>query len=83
MREFVDLAAEMGWEYFLVDANWTLMDGGNVRELAEYAKGKGVGLLLWYNSGGEHNVVTEKPRGCMKAQRRAQVRVRVAAASGA
>jgi alpha-glucosidase len=66
MREFVDLAAEMGWEYFLVDANWTLMDHGNVRELARYARSKGVGLFLWYNSGGEHNVVTEKPRGSMK-----------------
>lgn len=65
LREFVDLAAEMGWEYSLVDANWTLMDGGDVRQLARYAAGKGVGLLLWYNSGGPHNFVTEKPRGCM------------------
>jgi hypothetical protein len=65
LREFVDLAAEMGWEYSLVDANWTLMDKGNVRELARYAASQGVGLLLWYNSGGPHNSVTEKPRGCM------------------
>ncbi|MCH5373705.1 MAG: glycoside hydrolase family 97 N-terminal domain-containing protein, partial [Planctomycetes bacterium] len=63
--EFVDLAAEMGWEYVLVDANWTLMDGGNVRELADYARKRDVGLLLWYNSGGPHNSVTEKPRGCL------------------
>ncbi len=65
LRDFVDLAAEMGWEYSLVDANWTLMDGGDVRQLARYAAGKGVGLLLWYNSGGPHNIVTEKPRGCL------------------
>jgi len=65
LREFVDLAAEMGWEYSLVDANWTLMDGGDVRQLARYAASKGVGLLLWYNSGGPHNIVTEKPRGCL------------------
>ncbi len=65
LREFVDLAAEMGWEYSLVDANWTLMDGGDVRQLARYAADKGVGLLLWYNSGGPHNIVTEKPRGCL------------------
>lgn len=67
-REFIDLAAEMRWEYYLVDANWTLMDGGNVRQLIDYGKQRGVGVLLWYNSGGEHNVVTEKPRGCMKAR---------------
>jgi hypothetical protein len=66
LRDFVDLAAEMGWEYSLVDANWTLMDQGNVRELARYAAGKGVGLFLWYNSGGPHNIVTEKPRGCLR-----------------
>jgi hypothetical protein len=65
LRDFVDLAAEMGWEYSLVDANWTLMDKGDVRQLARYAKDKGVGLLLWYNSGGPHNIVTEKPRGCL------------------
>ncbi len=63
--QFIDLAAEMGWEYYLVDANWTLMDGGDVRQMARYAQSKGVGLLLWYNSGGEHNFVTEKPRGTM------------------
>jgi hypothetical protein len=68
MTPFVDLAAEMGWEYFLVDANWTLMDHGDVRQLADYARQKGVGLFLWYNSGGEHNVVAEKPRGAMKAE---------------
>lgn len=63
--DFVDLAAEMGWEYSLVDANWTLMDGGNIRELAKYAAAKGVRLLVWYNSGGPHNSVAEKPRGCL------------------
>lgn len=66
---FIDLAAEMGWEYYLVDANWTLMDGGTVRQLIDYAKRKGVGVFLWYNSGGEHNIVTEKPRGTMKARK--------------
>jgi hypothetical protein len=64
--EFIDLAADMGWEYYLVDANWTLMDKGTVRQLIDYAKDKGVGIFLWYNSGGEHNTVTEKPRGCLK-----------------
>ena len=63
--EFIDLAADMGWEYYLVDANWTLMDGGDVRQMARYAESKGVGLLLWYNSGGAHNFVTEKPRGTL------------------
>jgi hypothetical protein len=61
-RKFVDLAVEMGWEYVLVDANWPIMENGNIHEVLEYAKAKGVDVLLWYNSGGPHNVVTEKPR---------------------
>jgi len=61
-KKFVDLAVAMGWEYVLVDANWDLMDNGNVHDVLRYAKSKGIGVLLWYNSGGPHNVVTEKPR---------------------
>jgi alpha-glucosidase len=64
-KKFVDLAAEMGWEYVLVDANWTVMDNGNIHDVLRYARQKGVGVLLWYNSGGPHNVVTEKPRDCL------------------
>lgn len=63
-KKFVDLAAEMGWEYVLVDANWTIMENGNIHDVLRYAKEKSVGVLLWYNSGGPHNVVTEKPRDC-------------------
>ena len=65
----------MGWEYCLIDANWDLMtNGGNIQELAKYATSKGVGLLLWYNSGGPHNAVTERPRDIMNdpAKRKAE-----------
>lgn len=65
LAHFVDLAAEMGWEYSLVDANWDRMQGGNLEQLVEYANQQGVGLLLWYNSGGAHNAVTEAPRDLM------------------
>lgn len=63
--KFIDLAAEMGWEYVLVDANWTVMDNGTIHDVLRYAKSKNVGVLLWYNSGGPNNVVTEKPRDSM------------------
>lgn len=74
MVPFVDFAAEMGWEYFLVDANWNRMKNGSMEKLAAYAGTKDVDLLLWYNSGGVHNVVTEEPRGLMwdKDLRRAE-----------
>lgn len=61
-RQFIDFAAEMGWEYVLVDANWTIMDRGNIHDVIRYAAQKNVGVVLWYNSGGPSNVVTEKPR---------------------
>jgi alpha-glucosidase len=51
---FVDLAADMRWEYTLVDSGWTAMEGGSWQQLADYARGKGVGLLLWYHSGVPH-----------------------------
>ncbi|MBL7187417.1 MAG: glycoside hydrolase family 97 catalytic domain-containing protein [Phycisphaerae bacterium] len=65
LRRWIDLAATMGWEYSLIDANWTIMKNGTIHNLIAYANEKGVGLLLWYNSGGPHNSVTEKPRGTM------------------
>jgi len=65
LKKFVDFAAEMGWEYSLVDANWNEMQNGNLEKLAAYAKSKNVGLLVWYNSGGPHNTVEEAPRDCM------------------
>lgn len=65
LKKFVDFSAEMGWEYSLVDANWDLMEGGNIEQLVKYANSKNVGILMWYNSGGPHNEVTERPRDIM------------------
>jgi alpha-glucosidase len=62
---FIDFAADMGWEYSLVDANWNHMLNGSLEQLTEYACGKGIGLLLWYNSGGKHNDVPAGPRDLM------------------
>ena len=64
-KRFIDFAAAQGWDYSLVDANWNVMEGGTLEELAAYAATKGVGLLVWYNSGGPHNSVTEMPRDRM------------------
>jgi alpha-glucosidase len=62
---FIDVTAEMKWEYFLVDANWDKMTGGTREELVRYANRKNVGVWLWYNSGGRHNKVMEHPRDIM------------------
>ncbi len=62
LLDFIDLAAEMGWEYSLVDANWQEHGEEKIRELTNYANEKSVGLLFWYNSGGDHNKVSEQPQ---------------------
>ena len=59
LTRFIDLSAAMGWEYSLVDANWHLAPDGAIDRVIAHAKAKGVGLFLWYNSGGPHNDVTE------------------------
>ncbi|HLR26914.1 MAG TPA: glycoside hydrolase family 97 N-terminal domain-containing protein, partial [Fodinibius sp.] len=55
-KRFIDYAAEMGWEYTLVDVNWdTTIGYERIEELAHYAATKDVSLLLWYNSSGSWN----------------------------
>lgn len=71
---FIDLASQWGWEYSLVDANWNHMENGSIEQLVAYAQERRVGLLLWYNSGGEHTEITEEPRHRLvdRASRRAE-----------
>lgn len=62
-KKYVDLAADMKWQYCLLDANWDQLIGyDSVKVLAEYAKTKNVGLLLWYNSAGSWNTVKFTPK---------------------
>ncbi|GAB3819053.1 glycoside hydrolase family 97 protein [Pontibacter rugosus] len=62
-KRFIDYAADMNWEYTLIDATWDTMIGYNkIKELADYAKTKNVGLLLWYNSNGTWNDAPQTPR---------------------
>jgi hypothetical protein len=57
LLSFIDVSAKMGWRYSLLDLGWDQMSGGNVKQLAAYAKTKDVGLILWYNSAGKHTQV--------------------------
>ena len=53
-RYMIDFAAEHGLEYVLIDDGWSELDdltapkpGMDIRMLCEYAREKGVGILLW------------------------------------
>ena len=64
--QFVDLAANMGFEYCLVDNWWDERIGRDkIEELSKYAQSKGVSLMLWYNSNGYENDAPQTPRDCM------------------
>lgn len=65
LRRYIDFAADMGWEHSLVDANWDTHPEEAIRELVTHGRSRGVGVWLWYNSGGAHNEVTERPRDRM------------------
>ncbi|OLY93280.1 glycoside hydrolase family 97 protein [Cnuella takakiae] len=62
-KKYIDYAADMQWEYCLIDADWDRKIGyEKVAELAQYAASKNVGLLLWYNSAGDWNTVKYTPK---------------------
>ena len=62
-KKYIDYAADMKWQYCLIDANWDQTIGyDSVKKLADYAKEKNVGVLLWYNSAGDWNTVKFTPR---------------------
>ena len=52
VKRYIDLAAQMGWPYCLVDWEWPEMtNGGDINDVMAYARQKGVKINLWYNSG--------------------------------
>ncbi len=65
-ERFINYAAVMGWEYCLIDALWDKQIGyDKVKELIDSAHGKGVRILLWYNSAGDWNTTPQTPRDLM------------------
>lgn len=62
-KRYIDFASDMKWQYCLLDATWDKLIGyDSVKLLADYAKTKNVGLLLWYNSAGDWNTVKYTPK---------------------
>jgi alpha-glucosidase len=71
-KDWIDLAAEMGWTYMLIDWYWYNQDSRDpetaikpephidMPELMSYAKAKGVKLILWCNSKNIDSIGMEK-----------------------
>jgi len=64
--QFINLAANMGYEYCLVDNWWDEKIGRErMAKLSAYAQALGVNLMLWYNSNGFENDAPQTPRDRM------------------
>lgn len=46
--EFIDFAAEYGWEYCCIDLGWKAFEN-RLEEIVDYANSKGVGIIVWVN----------------------------------
>lgn len=51
-KRYIDLANEMGWEYFTLDEGW---DNTTLNEIVNYASSKSVSIILWSH----HNRFTD------------------------
>jgi hypothetical protein len=71
---FIDLAADMGWEYSLVDSGWSRMEGGSWQELVGLAHKRGVGLMFWYHSGVPHANAAGRNTMLIPEQRKQEMR---------
>jgi len=62
-KKYINYAADMNWDYCLVDADWDKKIGyEKLEELARYAATKNVGVLAWYNSSGDWNDTPYTPK---------------------
>lgn len=51
-KKYIDLAAKMGWEYFTLDDGWAGSSADyELKDITDYAKEKGVGVILWTGQG--------------------------------
>lgn len=65
-KKFIDYAADMHWDYTLIDADWDKKIGyDKVKELVDYAATKNIGIILWYNSSGEWNKTPYSPKSML------------------
>jgi alpha-glucosidase len=50
MKEFSRLAAELGFEYNILEGFWSKWPDDSVRSLVDYSKKLGVGIIVWRHS---------------------------------
>ncbi|HEX5057154.1 MAG TPA: glycoside hydrolase family 97 catalytic domain-containing protein [Gammaproteobacteria bacterium] len=62
-KKFIDYAADMHWDYTLIDAEWDKRIGyEKLQQLVDYAASKHIGIWLWFNSSGNWNETKLTPK---------------------
>ncbi|HEY0894742.1 MAG TPA: glycoside hydrolase family 97 catalytic domain-containing protein, partial [Cellvibrio sp.] len=78
-KKFIDYAADMHWDYTLIDADWDKKIGyEKLKELVDYAAQKNIGILVWFNSSGDWNQTPYSPKSeLLTSEQRAAVFTRL------
>ena len=50
MKQWADLAKELGFEYNLLEGFWAKWPESQLKELADYSRARGVGVIIWKHS---------------------------------
>jgi alpha-glucosidase len=50
MKRWADLAKELGFEYNLLEGFWAKWPESQLKELADYSRQRGVGIIIWKHS---------------------------------
>ena len=50
MKEFSRMAGELGFEYHVIEGFWSRWPDEQLKELVDYSRQRGVGLILWKHS---------------------------------
>ncbi len=59
---YIDFAADMGYENTLIDNWWdTNIGRKGIEQLVDYAREKGVNIIMWYSSSGHWNDIAQGP----------------------
>jgi alpha-glucosidase len=47
IKEFSKLAGELGFEYQVIEGQWAKWTAGQLRDVVEYSRRRGIGILVW------------------------------------
>jgi hypothetical protein len=59
-KQFIDLSAEMGWQWYILDGGWQNGNDNDAKKVIDYATSKGIGIIVWCHSLNELGVTATR-----------------------